>query len=110
MTTKLNWHKAWQRDGVGLLHSSGFKALQAPDATWVACLDSYPRWLAFESAQGTPAHQLDERQARLLKEAAQWRDPDQRSADHLAKRLPPGTQPRPPKAKPQTQKSPAHTG
>ena len=102
MTTKLNWHKAWQREGAGLLHSSGFKALPAPGATWVACLDSYPRWLAFEHAQGVPAHQLDERQARLLKEAAQWRDADQRRAQMLAKRLPPG-------AKPQTKKSPAPT-
>lgn len=103
MTTKQYWHKAWQRDGSGLLHSSGFKALPAPGATWVACVDSYPRWLAFEHAHGVPAHQLDQRQSRLLKEAAQWRDPDQRRADKLAKRLPPGT-------RPQTQKSPAHTG
>lgn len=102
MTTKQYWHKAWRRDGAGLLHSSGFKALPEPGAAWVACLDSYPRWLAFVHAQGVPAHQLDQRQARLLKEAAQWRDPDQRRAGNLAKRLPP-------KPTPQTQKNPAHT-
>jgi hypothetical protein len=102
MTTKQYWHKSWKRDGTVLLHSSGFKALQADGGTWVACLDSYPRWLAFEHTQGVPAHQLHERQARLLKEAAMWRDSADRRQDLLAKRVPP-------KARPQTQKSPAPT-
>jgi hypothetical protein len=102
MTTKQYWHKTWQREGVGLLHSSGLQAQINTEGTWVARRSSLPAWQAFEQASGVPAHLLPDRLARLLKEAAQWRDPDQRRADHLAKRLPPGT-------KPQTQKSPAPT-
>lgn len=103
MTTKQYWHKAWQRDSAGLLHGSGLQAQINTEGAWVARPACLPAWQAFEQANGVPAHLLPDRLMRLLKEAAQWRDPDARRTDLLAKRLPPGT-------KPTTQKSPAHTG
>lgn len=102
MTTKQYWHKAWRRDGAGLLHGSGLQAQINTEGAWVARPACLRAWQAFELASGVPAHQLPARLARLLKEAAQWRDPDQRRAGLLAKRLPP-------QPTPQTQKSPAHT-
>lgn len=81
MTTKQYWHKAWQRDGAGLLHGSGLQAQINTEGAWVARPACLPAWQAFEQASGVPAHQLPARLARLLKEAALWRDPDARRAD-----------------------------
>ncbi len=100
MTTKQYWHKAWQRSGAGLLHSSGLQACKDDQGTWVAPPACLPAWQAAMQAQGVPVADRPARLARLIKEAAMWRDPDQRRHELLAKRLPPKTES-------PTQKSPA---
>jgi hypothetical protein len=67
------WHKAWARDAQGhLVHTSGLKVLvvagdgftdlETDDASVVI-------FRASEQARGVPAHQLNERLQRLIKEA-----------------------------------------
>lgn len=74
MTNKhFNWHKAWSFDADGhLIHTSGLKVLVLEDdlGTSLETDDaSLVIFRASESARGVPAHQLDARLMRLIKEA-----------------------------------------
>lgn len=72
-----NWHKAWRREGAGLLvHESGLRALleEMDDGSLDVVTDdaSTEAWSAFELARGVPLHDLQARLSRLLREAAEW--------------------------------------
>lgn len=74
-----NWHKAWRREGAGLLvHESGLRVRleELEDGSLDAVTDdaSTEAWAAFEQARGVPLHDLQARLLRLVKEAAQWHD------------------------------------
>lgn len=77
------WHRAWSRLEPGLLqHESGLQVRtdNEPRAPVEASLAPFS---ASEMARGVPAHDIEARLARLLREAGQWRDGI--FSDHLAK-------------------------
>jgi len=68
-----NWHNEWSFDSDGhLVHSTGLKVLVTQDEMGTSLETDDASLVIFrarEQARGVPAHQLDERLMRLIKEA-----------------------------------------
>lgn len=67
-----DWHKAWRRDGVRLVHDSGLAVECDELLGWSTTEDTTEAWSAWEMARGVPLHDLQARMQRLIKEAIEW--------------------------------------